>query len=248
MTSKFSVTLVLAVLSFGLTLTAAAQSDVLRSLYETSATISTNVEGIFTYPAPPEGFNVLAASDEELAAYGIPLRPDKATDPDGYRQWTRLAMLMSNPRNRWYGELKPRKARSTLGIAVPAAGEQATPLMATSATLNNWSGVVNTLPLTKWSSTKSFSWVTGEFNVPVPQQAFAPGGGNVCYDDNAQGAFWVGLGGFSVKGVDLGNQNNVAQTGVDISSSCDSLGVRGSGQYAWVEWLSLIHISEPTRP
>lgn len=237
MTSKFSVTLMLAVLSFGLTLTAAAQSDALRSLYQTSATIPTNVEGIFTYPAPPDGFNPLAASDEELAAYGIPLRPDKVEDPEGYRHWTRLAMLMSDPRNRWYGELKPRNARGSLATAVPAAaGAQVTPLTATSVTTPNWSGVVNTLPSLKWSSTKSFSWVNGEFNVPVPQQAFAIGGGNICDDDNDQASFWVGLGGFSVKGVNLGNQNNVAQTGVDISSSCDSLGIRGSGEIAWVEW------------
>ncbi|MGA8647748.1 MAG: G1 family glutamic endopeptidase [Candidatus Sulfotelmatobacter sp.] len=235
MTSKFSVTLVSAVLSFGLTLTAAAQSDALRSLYQSSATIPTNIEGIFTYPAPPEGFNALAASDEELAAYGIPLRPDKVQDPDGYRQWTRLALLMSNPHNRWYGELKPRKARSSLATASPAAaGEQGTTFGATSPTSSNWSGVVNTLSSTKWSNKESFSWVTGEFNVPVPQQAFANGGGNICDDDNDQAAFWVGLGGFPLKG--HGNQNNVAQTGVDISESCDGIGIGGSGENAWVEW------------
>jgi len=235
MTSKFSVAFVLTVLSFGLTLTAAAQSDALLSLYQTSATIPTNIEGIFTYPAPPEGFNPMAASDEELAAYGIPLRPDKVQDPDGYRQWTRVAMLMSNPRNRWYGELKPRKARGSLASAVPAAaGAQVTPLTATGVTAPNWSGVVNTLPGKKWSSTKSFSWVHGEFNVPVPQQAFSIGGGNICDGDTDIAAIWVGLGGFSVKGVNLGNQNNVAQTGVDIYAWCNVFS--NSGAYAWVEW------------
>jgi hypothetical protein len=236
MTSKFSVTLMLAVLSFGLTSAAAAQSDALRSLYQTSANIPTNIEDIHAYPAPPEGFDPLAAPEEELAAYGIPLRPDKAQDPDGYRQWTQLAMLMSNPRSRWYGELKPRKVHGSLAVASTAAdAAQGTTFAASSAVGHNWSGVVNTLPGTKWSSTKSFSWVQGKFNVPVPQQAFGPGG-NVCYDDNAQAAFWVGLGGFSLKGVNLGKQNNVAQTGVDINSSCDSLGIRGSGEVAWVEW------------
>ena len=167
MTSKFSVTLVSAVLSFGLTLTATAQSDALRQLYATSATIPTNIEGIRTYPAPPEGFNALTASDEELAAYGIPLRPDEEQDPDGYRHWTRVALLMSSPRHRWNGALKPRKGHGNLATGVPSEeGAQGTTFGATSVSGHGWSGVVNTLPLTTWSSSQSFSWVNGEFIVP----------------------------------------------------------------------------------
>jgi hypothetical protein len=178
MTSKFSVTLMLAMLTFGLTSVAAAQSDTLRSLYQSSATISTNLEGVHAYPTPPAGFDPLAASDEELAAYGIPLRPDKTQDPDGYRHWTRVAQLMSNPRGRWYGELKPRRVHGSLATVSPAAAAaQGTTFGATSATSKNWSGVVNTLSGKTYSSTKSFSWVTGEFNVPFPQQAEANGGG-----------------------------------------------------------------------
>jgi hypothetical protein len=237
MNSKFSVALVLAVLSFGLTSAAAAQSDALRSLYQSSATISTNIDGIHAYPAPPEGFNALAASDEELAAYGIPLRPDKVQDPDAYRQWTRLAMLMSNPRNRWYGELKPRRVHGSLPTASPAAAAmQGTTFGASSATSKNWSGVVNTLGTKSFSTSKSFSWVQGKFNVPVPQQAFGTNGNfNICDGDTDQAALWVGLGGFNLSGVSLGNQNNVAQTGVDISAECDFWGT-STGQYAWVEW------------
>jgi hypothetical protein len=82
-------------------MTSKAQSDTLRFLYQSSATISTNLEGVHAYPTPPAGFDPLAASDEELAAYGIPLRPDKTQDPDGYRHWTRVAQLVSNPRGRY---------------------------------------------------------------------------------------------------------------------------------------------------
>jgi len=215
-----------------LTLTAGAQSDVLRAIYERSATIPTNVEGIFAYPVPPEGFDPLTASDEELAAYGIPFRPDKAEDPAYYRQWTRLAKLMANPHARWYGELKPRKAHGSLARVTPAAASfGGTAFGATSLNGPNWSGVVNTVPGTKWSSKTSFSFVVGEFNVPWPQQAFSPSGGNICDGDTDQASFWVGLDGMSVTGLNLGNQSDIAQTGVDILASCSA-----QAAVAWVEW------------
>src|ERR1700683_5455016 len=235
--STKSLTVVATVLALMVSLaaTAESQSYALRQLYETSATIPTNVESIRAYPVPPQGFNPLTASDEELAAYGIPLRPDKMQHPGGYSQWTRVAQLMSNPRTRWYGELKPRKAHGSLAnAAISAVGTQGTSFGPTKATGHGWSGVVNTLPGTKWSSTKSFSWVEAEFPVPVPQQAFNGNGGNICDGDIDQASFWVGLGGMSVTGVNLGNQNNIAQAGVDVFAFCD--GLSGSGAYAWQEW------------
>jgi hypothetical protein len=212
---------------------AAAQTDALRALYETSATIPTNVEGINAYPAPSEGFNPLQATDEELAAYGIPLRPDKTQDPRGYSQWTRVATLMSNPRSRWNGELKPRRVRGSVTQAIPSApGAEETTFGTTSAVSLAWSGVVNTLPLTKWSSKKSFSLVKAEFPVPVPQQAFNGTGGNICDSDNDQAAYWVGLGGFYATDKNLGNQSSLAQAGVDTSADCST-----PSAYAFVEWV-----------
>ncbi len=217
---------------FALTLTAAAQSDSLRALYQSSATIKTNIEGVRAYPVPPTGFNPIAASDEELAAYGIPLRPDKVRDPDKYSQWTRVAKLAADPRKRWYGELKPRTVHSTLPVVTPTeAAGSGTEFTATSVSGKGWSGAVNTLPLTAWSSTESFSYVQGWFNVPQPQEAFAAGGGNICDGETDQASFWVGLGGLTVTGKKLGNQNNLAQSGVDILAACSD----GSA-YAWVEW------------
>ena len=234
MTNKF-MRLYLAVLTF--TMPVVAQSDALRAIYKRSATIPTNVEGIRAYPTPPSGFDPLAASDEELAAYGIPMRPDKVHEPAEYRQWTRLAMLMSNPHARWYGELKPRRVRGNLGTATLSPnGDQNRDqgaVFATSVQGKGWSGVVNTVSGTTWSKTKSFQWVTGEFNVPYPQQAFS-GSGNICDGDTDQASFWVGLGGLTVTGVNLGNQNNIAQAGIDIFAYC-GIGT-AQGAYAWVEW------------
>ena len=235
--SAKSLTVVATVLALMLCLASAAtaQSEALRRLYEASATIPTNIEGIRTYPAPPEGFDALTASDDELAAYGIPLRPDKVRDPSDYQQWTRVAMVMSNPRTRWYGELKPRKAHSSLGRVVPSAsGTQGSTFGTTSVSGPGWSGVVNTIPGTKWSSQTSFSWVKAEFPVPWPQQAFNGSGGNICDGDTDQVANWVGLGGLTVTGLNLGNQNNIAQVGVDGYFSCGD--GTSQGLFAWVEW------------
>jgi len=225
---KFAM-LFLAVLA--LTLTAGAQSDALRAIYERSATIPTNIEGIYAYPTPPEGFDPITASDQELAAYGLPLRPDKTTDLADYRQWTRLARLMSNPDARWYGELKPRKVHGNVAAVKPAASEEAAATFGVTVQGPNWSGVVNTVPGIKWNSKTSFSYVKGEFNVPWPQQAFNNSGGNICDGDTDQAAFWVGLDGFTVTGLNLGNQDNIAQTGVDIAANCNA-----QVAVAWVEW------------
>jgi hypothetical protein len=231
MTNKITL-LLLAVLV--LTLTAVAQTDRLNAIYEQSATIPTNIEGIRAYPTPPSGFDPLAASDEELAAYGIPMRPDKVHEPAEFRQWTRLATLMSNPHARWYGELKPRGVHGSTAVARPSGDQkQGDVFGATGLQTKAWSGVVNTVPGTTWNSTKSFHWVTGEFNVPYPQQAFS-GSGNICDGDTDQASLWVGLGGLTVIGVNLGNQNNIAQAGIDIFAYC-GIGT-AQGAYAWVEW------------
>jgi hypothetical protein len=235
MTKKFAMQFLVVL---ALTLSTVAQSDSLRARYDSSATIKTNVDGMRAYPAPPSGFDPIAASDEELAAYGIPLRPDKVQDPDSYKHWMRAAKLAANPRNRWNGELRARKAHGSLAVLVPGQRAVADSVSArtdaVSVNSENWSGAVNTLPLTTWNSKQSFSYVIASFNVPFPQEAFSPGGGNICDGDTDQASFWVGLGGFwpPAGKRSEGNQDNVAQSGVDITTSCGF----DAGAYTWVEW------------
>ena len=71
---------------------AAAQSDAARAVYESAATVQTNIAGIRTFPAPAADFKPLAASDEALARYGFPPRPDKQANPRGYMLWERAMM------------------------------------------------------------------------------------------------------------------------------------------------------------
>src|SRR5215469_17601282 len=93
-------------LLLGFTTFATAESDAAHAIYLSAANVPTNVAGINTYPDPPKGFNPLTASDEELASYGFPTRPDKQAEPDHYRMWER-AMIAA--KIRWHGELKARE-------------------------------------------------------------------------------------------------------------------------------------------
>ncbi len=232
--NKHSKMILVAAFCLGLTAAALGQSEAVRAIYRESASIPTNIEGIHAYPAPPVGFKPLTASDEELAAYGFPPRPDKVEDAHGYEVWARV---MSIPATRWFGELKVRSNRSYPAVGtLPQSQTRPGKFAASSESTKNWSGVVNTLSSTSYSSTKSFCCVAAEFVVPQPQQAFNGSGGNICDGDTDQAAFWVGQGGFTVAGVNLGKQNNIAQTGVDILAPC---GNSNGGAYAWMEWFPL---------
>src|SRR5215471_17700363 len=80
-----------------------AQRDRLWPVYASNATVPTNLSTIRTFPEPPGNFNVVAATDDELAMYGFPPRPDKQTEPDHYKMWERA---MSAAKIRWNGDLK----------------------------------------------------------------------------------------------------------------------------------------------
>lgn len=85
------------------TLAMAEKNDAIRALYASASDVPTNIPGIRTYAEPPKGFNPVMATDEELATYGFPPRPDKQTQPDQYARWERAMKLA---KIRWNGELK----------------------------------------------------------------------------------------------------------------------------------------------
>jgi peptidase A4-like protein len=87
-------------------------------------------------------------------------------------------------------------------------------------------------PATKKRSTRSLlKFCVLGLGLLQYEKAFASGGGNICDNDTDFAAVWLGLGGFNVTGANLGNQNNIAQVGVDTYASCSD-----QGAYAWVEW------------
>ena len=152
---------------------AAAQNEVARQLYVSAATVPTNIPLVHTYADPPSNFNILAATDEELATYGFPLRPDKQSAPDHYRMWERA---MQAAKIRWKGELKPLPRGRGMMRARSFQEQAAQPLTGPQhiSTLN-WSGVVLQNALKHWSNTTSFNDIYAEITVPVSQLPFDSG-------------------------------------------------------------------------
>jgi hypothetical protein len=113
--------------------------------------------GTVSFNMTPPDFDVTTASPEELAQYGIPPRPDRASDPDGYARWARQfpkGFRLIEP------ELRQRPERRHRPLSVVSAAE---------GTSDNWSGaVINP------ASGKTFSQVAGSWWVPP---IWAPGSG-----------------------------------------------------------------------
>jgi hypothetical protein len=216
-------------LAFGFTTLAAAQSIAARAVYDASAIVPTNVQGIRTFNAPPAGFNPLTAADEELATYGFPPRPPQ-DDAEHYAPWARA---MAAAKNRWNGELKVTDLWSE--PARPAAAPAAAPALSATGPVTgyyyNWSGFINTNKLTKYNTNNSVSYVDSDFNVPVAQQAFkssAEESGNVCDGGWDLEVSWNGIDG------DL-DQNALLQGGTLSGYYCNE-GTTYTQYYAWLEW------------
>ena len=209
------------VLTSGFTTLAVAQSDAARMIYQSAATVETNVAGIRTYPQPEESFKPAMASDEDLARYGFPPRPNKNTNPQGYAMWERA---MQAAKHRWTGPLTPHpEAMSTpmMPAKRPAKDVVHSDTVTTEYT-TNWSGVGNSNTLTKWNPKTSFDSVYSQFNVPVVQQAF-----DVCDGGYDWEVTWNGIDGFK--------NGTVLQGGSSSQAYCKSNSTKQI-YYAWIEW------------
>ncbi len=227
-----SVVMAIAVMAFvgSLTIFAAAQSDAARMIYESAATVQTNIAGIRTFPAPPADFNPQAASDEALASFGFPPRPDKENDAHGYALWARA---MSGARKRWTGELKSHPEVKTSPVILgkkPQSELSATSASPVTYSSSNWSGVANTVKITKWNPKTSFSAVYSEFNVPVVQQAF-----DVCDGGTDWEVTW--------NGIDGTGSGDVLQGGSSSQALCKN-NKTSENYFAWIEWYPSYFVTE----
>ena len=205
----------------------AAQTDreALAAIYRSSATVPTAISGIRTFPAPPEGFDALAASDTDLARYGYPPHPDAQSEPAGYAVWARNVKAfnhrpksLSKDMGAYNGPMQPAKAPAGTEAASMQGGEG---LPSTGFSFN-WSGVVNTNKQTKWNTYTSFDLVISEFNVPIAQQPFGACDGG--YD-------WQ----VSWNGVDGWGSGDVVQGGSSSQAYCNG-GSTAQFYCGWVEW------------
>lgn len=186
------------------------------------STIPTNLPGIAIVAAPPAGFDALNASDEDLAAYGLPPRPDATNSPKAFASWKK-AMSASKKR---VTELNLVSRSMVHGPAKTAKLNSNTPEAANTENTSyasNWSGVVVSSGASSYNDSTSFYWVEGEWVVPVSEEPFGVCNGLWDYSSS-----WVGIDGWG--------SSDVLQAGTESDAYCVP-GV-GSGTYygAWIEW------------
>jgi len=181
---------------------------------DASSRIPLNLPGVSTSLHPPEGFSAIDASDEELARYGFPPRPDAQAKPQAYASWQR-AMLASKVR------LVP-ELEMTAMFAGPNRKQPAQNADASTGTSSNWSGSVDFSGAKSYNSTTSFYYIVGEYVVPVARQAYGACTG--AWDYSVQ---WVGI--------DGDGSSDVLQAGTEADAYCS--GNSTSTYYsAWYEW------------
>ena len=173
--------------------------------------LSTNIAGVTAVAAPPKGFSPILASDEDLAYYGFPPRPDAIAAPKAFENW-RKAMSVAKTR------LVPQLEATAIyhGPAKVKATEENGVLKS-----YNWSGYVNTNGLKKYGAT-SFSAVTANFVTPIAHPAFGTCNGTPVYGSN-----WAGIDGDGSK--------DVLQAGVEFDAQCTA-GKYTTFYSAWFEW------------
>jgi hypothetical protein len=212
-------------LVLSLPLSGRAQISIAAKLvYQSAAVVPTNIDGITSFPPPPNGFDAVDAADAELALHGLPPRPNGTTDPEALGHWVKAMRMLGQPAT---GPLVDMHitSRNLMPAGPPVTGRAGRPTMGASY---NWSGIANTIPgLTSWNPENSFYMVSSEFSVPVAGQAFAGGGTQLCSGGLALEASWNGIDGFS--------NGDVLQGGSLSAASCKD-GTRKAQYFAWVEW------------
>jgi hypothetical protein len=168
--------------------------------------VPTNLTGHFTFERPPEKFDFLRASADELHSFGLPHRPDPKLLPRAARRWQRIMSRIrgfATPKLTVRNDIQfgpPRK------IVMPDPGLEFSPI-----TTPNWSGVVlNDAP--------PYQQVWGTWMIPAVQLPPGQEGSFFC-------AEWGGIGGFFV-------DRNLLQAGTLQETSV----LTGTSYSAWVEW------------
>ena len=184
-----------------------------------------NLPGATTFEAPPADFDPIGASDEELAYYGFPPRPNQFAQAKAYATWFK-AMKASKVRivprleqtSIFHGPVKPRKAIDPTAV-------ESNPLLSTQARntsySSNWSGYVDFSGATSYGSS-SFYFLVNDYVVPVAQQAFG-----ACTGGWDWGSAWNGIDGWG--------SSDVLQAGIEFDAYCSG-STRSSYYSAWYEW------------
>ena len=177
--------------------------------------VPTNLPGVYAFTRPPEGFDPLTASPEELESWGYPPRPRGTEGARALAHW----LEETNPALRREVPHLVRTPgvyhRAVKGLVIKSS----TKSNAVLATSGNWSGFA----LVPASGAQPFYHVTAHWTVPTVRQA--PGTCSGGWDYSSQ---WVGIGGF--------NDSFLLQAGSAANVFCD-IGNNIAEYFPWLEWL-----------
>jgi hypothetical protein len=197
-------------------------------LYSNNATVATNIPRIQTFADAPKGFDPLTAANADLAAYGLPPRPDPTAEPDHYALWKRA---MSAARIRWHGALRAIATEGASGngtLTMETMSPEAVPGSPATPDSYTWGGVVLTKSLTKWNSGQSFRDIYSVMTVPVGQPPFGAG----C--DDYFTMTWAGLDGYvKNSSVQPGAGHGALIGGFQTYSSCNSADTGYDAIFGW---------------
>lgn len=166
----------------------------------------------FFYPSAPESFNATAASDAELALYGLPARP-----PQGSAAYSTWAARMANARTRI-----PNPVATTTAIQHTAAVKAALPGIANDTNSVNWSGALASGVSGYFLANASFIDIAFQVPTIVPPKT-DPG----CQYGPYMTAIWGGMDGW----YQFPGSNDVLQAGVNLTAC-----YTGAAYQPWYEW------------
>jgi hypothetical protein len=181
----------------------------LAAIAEQPNELPTNLPGIRTIAAPPEGFDALTATDADLAYYGFPPRPNDYSGD--YASW---AKAMAASQERIVPVLEQTNIYHGPNHKAPSAS-------ANTSESYNWSGYVK-LGSAKSYGKSSYDFVYSDVTVPTAKQASGKCTGSWDY-----GSAWVGI--------DGDGSNDVLQDGIEFDAYCNK-GSNASFYSAWYEW------------
>jgi len=195
----------------------------------------TNLPGATTIEAPPAGFDPITASDEDLAWYGLPPRPDQNADPDGFAGW---AKAMRAAKTRIVPQLEQTSSFHGQGKGAGASAAQTT--ISTTTTHYNslyipWMSGFYVLSGATSYGLPSFYYLKGNIVVPVARQAPHCTGGW----DNASA--WEGIDGWGA------GSKEVLQGGIEFDAYCSPTAT-SSRYFAWYEWFPNPAVAIPNFP
>jgi hypothetical protein len=176
--------------------------------------VPTNLAGVSAFAAPPEGFDLTTASDEELADWGFPPRPDQTSSPSDYAHWVRVTAALKT-------RIVPQLEQTTIYHGPIRLAPQAETIDESTLNSYQWSGYA-TFSGAKSYGSSSFYSVWSDMVVPVAEQAF-----NACSGQWDYGSSWVGIDGWG--------SSDVLQGGVEFDAYCSG-NVTEPFYSAWYEW------------